>query len=476
MKNRVFNKSFFVLSLFLLVSFAANAQESLRTGYFLKGNLYRHTINPALMNNRNYVSLPILGGMNLDTGGDVGIDNFVFDNPNGGDKVSFMHESVDANDFLGGLENENKIMANIDMVIMSAGFFGFGGYNTIDLGFHSHTGMNVPYELFNFMKTADPAKANSYSINDVNVLTRNYFDVALGHSRKLTKDLTVGARVKLLFGLGYADLSLDKVEINSDPTALKWRVRTQGSADVALGGKFKYSDSRMINGNKVVNGYDDPSLGVTGFGMGIDLGAVYDLSNVLTEGLVVSASLTDLGFMNWKKVSKASANGDNPFDFDGFEHVKKHNITTPKDIDDQFNSLKEDFEDFMSFEDCGEGSENSTLAATLNIGAEYKMPFYDKMSAGLLFTNRFDGDYSFYKMSMMVNVAPLNWLEFALSGTKSTFGSGFGAMANIHFTGFNMFLGTDCFFNDLGEYGIPAEDMNASFSIGINIPFGKKRD
>ena len=182
MKNRVFNKSFFVLSLFLLVSFAANAQESLRTGYFLKGNLYRHTINPALMNNRNYVSLPILGGMNLDTGGDVGIDNFVFDNPNGGDKVSFMHESVDANDFLGGLENENKIMANIDMVIMSAGFFGFGGYNTIDLGFHSHTGMNVPYELFNFMKTADPAKANSYSINDVNVLTRNYFDVALGHS------------------------------------------------------------------------------------------------------------------------------------------------------------------------------------------------------------------------------------------------------------------------------------------------------
>ena len=460
----------------LLVSFAAKAQESLRTGYFLKGNLYRHTINPALMNDRNYVSLPLFGEFNFNAGGNVGIDNFVFNSPNGGDKVSFMHESIKADDFLGGLEDENKIMANIDMTIMSAGFFGFGGYNTIDFGFHSHTGMNVPYELFDFMKTADPAVKSSYSIKDVNILTRNYFDVALGHSRKLTKDLTVGARVKFLFGLGYADLSLDKVEVNSDPTSLKWKVQTQGKANIGIGGKFKYSDSRKINGNYVVNGYDDPSLGMTGFGMGVDLGAVYDLSNVLTEGLVVSASLTDLGFMNWKKVSKAKVDGKNPFEFDGFEHVKEHNIKSPDDIDDQFNSLKDDFEDFLSFEDRGEGSESSALAATLNIGAEYKMPFYDKMSAGILFTNRFDGDYSFYNMSMMINVAPLKWLEFALSGTASTFGGGFGAMANIHFTGFNMFVGTDCFFSDLGEYSMPAKDMNASFSIGINIPFGKKHN
>ena len=153
---------------------------------------------------------------------------------------------------------------------------------------------------------------------------------------------------------------------------------------------------------------------------------------------------------------------------------EEHNVKA-EDIDDQFNSLKDDLEDFLSFEDNGEGSESSALAATLNLGVEYKMPFYDKLSAGLLYTNRFDGDYSFYKMSLMINYAPVKWFDMALSGTTSTFGAGFGAMANIRFTGFNLFVGTDCFFSDLGEYSIPANDMNASFSIGVNIPFGKRR-
>ena len=470
MKNRHFFKSIGVVAMLLLVSVVVSAQESLRTGYFLSGNLYRHKINPAMMNDQNYFALPFLGGASFNAAGDVGIDNFIF-RDNAGEKVTFMHSSVDADDFLNGIGNENKIMADIDMAILSAGFSAFGGYNTIDIGFHSRTGANVPYEMFEFMKDLDYNR--DYSISDINILTRNYVDIAFGHSRKITRDLTLGARLKFILGLAYADVTLDKVDVVSNPHALKWSVYTQGEAKVSLGGEFKYSDTRMINGAYAVNGYDDPSFGVNGFGMGVDLGAVYDLSNVLTKGLVVSASITDLGFMNWKKVAKAGITQDNPFEFDGFEYVKEHNVS-PDDIDDQFNSLKDDLEEFVSFEDNGEGSESSSLAATLNLGVEYKMPFYDKLSAGLLYTNRFDGDYSFYKMSLMVNIAPVKWFEFAVSGTASTFGSGFGAMANIRFTGFNMFVGTDCFFSDLGEYSMPAKDMNASISLGVSIPFGKR--
>lgn len=470
MKNRRYFRSFGILTVLLFITVVSTAQESLRTGYFLNGNLYRHKINPAMMNDQNYISLPVLGGVSVNAAGDVGIDNFVFRN-NAGEKVTFMHSSVDANEFLSGIGSENKIMADIDMTIMSAGFSAFGGYNTIDIGFHSRTGASVPYEMFDFMKNLD--YNSSYSINDVNILTRNYVDIAFGHSRKITKDLTLGARVKFILGLAYADVNLDRVDVISNPSALKWTVRTQGSANVSFGGDFKYSDNRMINGTKAVNGYDDPSLGVNGFGMGIDFGAVYDLSNVLTKGLIVSASVTDLGFMNWKKVSKAVIDQNNPFEFDGFEYVKEHDVS-PDDIDEQFNSLKDDLEEFLFFEDKGKGSESSSLAATLNLGVEYKMPFYDKLSAGVLFTNRFDGDYSFYKVSLMANIAPVKWFEFAVSGTKSTFGTGFGAMANVRFTGFNLFVGTDCFFSDLGEYSIPAKDMNASVSVGVNVPFGKR--
>jgi hypothetical protein len=48
-------------------------------------------------------------------------------------------------------------------------------------------------------------------------------------------------------------------------------------------------------------------------------------------------------------------------------------------------------------------------------------------------------------------------------------------MANVHLTGFNFFVGTDCFLSKVGKQFIPLENMNASVAFGINIPFGAKR-
>ena len=96
MKNRRYFRSFGILTVLLFITVVSTAQESLRTGYFLNGNLYRHKINPAMMNDQNYISLPVLGGVSVNAAGDVGIDNFVFRN-NAGEKVTFMHSSVDAN-------------------------------------------------------------------------------------------------------------------------------------------------------------------------------------------------------------------------------------------------------------------------------------------------------------------------------------------------------------------------------------------
>ena len=62
----------------------------------------------------------------------------------------------------------------------------------------------------------------------------------------------------------------------------------QGQIISSSGYNANYGD---ISLTFVVEGYEDISLGLNGFGVGLDLGITYDLSNVLTEGLVVSASL-----------------------------------------------------------------------------------------------------------------------------------------------------------------------------------------
>lgn len=468
MKNRHYIKNIGIALLLSVFSVGASAQQTLRTGYFLKGNPYRYRLNSSFGAEQNYIALPVLGNLNIATTGNVGLADFVYDAPNGSDLVTFMHPSVDTDDFLGGLDDKNRMFADIDVTLLSAGFGAFGGYNTIDIGVHSRTGMNLPYDMFKFMKDMG---GTEYTISDMNMTTSNYVDIALGHSRKITKDLRVGARLKFLFGLGYADVVFDRMDVVMNNK--QWVINAKGSANIALGGAYTHNAERMVNGKPAIDGYDDISVGLNGFGAAIDLGVTYDLSNVLTEGLVVSASVNDLGFMNWNNVAKAGISHDAPFVFDGFKNIAMHDDVPGANIEDQFEDLRDDLEEFFSLEDRGEGSHSNMLSATLNVGVEYEMPFYRKLSVGALYTSRFDKIYPLHQFSLMANVAPVKWLDMAVSGTASNMGFGFGAMANVHLTGFNLFVGTDCFVGDVGKQFIPLDNMNASVSFGINIPFGR---
>ena len=70
---------------------------------------------------------------------------------------------------------------------------------------------------------------------------------------------------------------------------------------------------------------------------------------------------------------------------------------------------------------------------------------------------------------MMLNWAPLRIFDFAVSGTTSTYGTNFGAMANIHMTGFNFFIGTDCFITNLNEDFIPKDNMKDLDEIDAEV-------
>lgn len=464
MKNRHYIKNLGFVALMLLFSVTVSAQEALRTGYFLKGNAYRYRINPAMTGDQNFVSLPTLGNLTVNTAGNFGLANFIYKAPNGTDLVTFMHPSVKVDDFLGALDTDNRMSSNLDLTLFSAGFRAFGGYNTIDLGVHSRSGLNIPHSMFEFMKVMG---SKDYSIRNLNLTTSNYVDIALGHSRKVTHDITVGARLKFLLGAGYADVLFDRMDVSLN--GKQWMINAQGSASIALGGEFTNDP------DGAVDGYENITPGVNGFGMGLDLGITYDFSNVLTEGLVVSASVNDIGFMNWSNVAKAGISNDSPFVFDGFENISMNGDVSGASIEDQFNNLGDDLEEFLTLKNIGSGSESKALSATLNLGVEYSMPFYKNLSVGALYTSRFDKIYPLHQFSLMANIAPVKWFDLAVSGTASNMGAGFGAMANIHLTGFNLFVGTDCFLGKVSKEFIPLDNMNSSVSLGINIPFGKRK-
>ena len=63
MKNIYFVKRFGAVAVLLLMAVGVFAQSALRTGYFLQGNPYRYRLNAALMNDQNYIALPVLIGV-----------------------------------------------------------------------------------------------------------------------------------------------------------------------------------------------------------------------------------------------------------------------------------------------------------------------------------------------------------------------------------------------------------------------------
>lgn len=455
--------------LFMFTS-TTSAQE-LRSGYFMNTATYSHQINPALLN-KSYIGMPILGNLNIGTTGNIGLSNFIYKlegNPLY-KNTTFMNPNISANEFLGGLNDKNRINASINMSIASVAFKGFGGTNLIEINLHSNTSMNLPYGLFEFMKTTGAKK--KYELNDICMRTQNYAELALGHSRTINEYLTVGSKIKVLFGIAYADFDVEKMEITMDGD--QWRINSEANLEAnILQADFEYEDydpaTSQAGRNKIKNiDTDDLSFNLPGFGLALDLGATYKMPTV--EGLTLSASITDLGFISWKDTKKASSKGD--YTFDGFDNPIYASGTNTGDnkLSDQWDAVSDDLEKMFSVYEDEPGKTSTSLATTLNFGAEYVMPFYNKLTAGFLFTSRLNGIYSWHQAMISANYHPIKWFEMNLNTSLTSTGMCFGGMISLHTKGFNFFIGSDRFIGSVSKEFIPLNNFNSNFCMGINFP------
>ncbi len=447
----------------------ATAQE-LRASYFMQSSLYRHQINPAFLE-KSYVGMPFLGNVNIGTTGNVGLKNFVYklDGNEDYDLTTFMNPTVNADDFLGDLKDKNRGNVHLNYNVFSVAFSAFQGTNLVELNLRSNTMMSLPYELFDFMKQA--GEKETYTLENLGARTQNYAELVFGHSRVINEKLSVGAKVKFLFGMAYADLNVKKMNLTLNDD--QWIIDADAELSAAiLKSDFKYADpaddpdhTKSKEGEKKVEGIDDVSFGLPGFGMALDLGATYKL----IDGLTLSGSLTDLGFISWSNTNQALSK--DTYTFDGFEDIYAGGHKTGDNmIGEQFEALGDDLEKMFSFYDQGKKTKTTSLAATINLGAEYEMPFYRKLSAGFLYTSRLQSMYSWHQGMLSANVRPLNWFEASLNTSVSTFGWACGGMVSFHTKGFNFFLGSDRFIGKVSKEFIPLNNLNSNVCFGFNFP------
>lgn len=462
-----------------MTAVSAAAQAAPRSAYFLDGYTFRHELNAAFAGERNYISIPALGNIDMALFSSVGVNSFLYPTEPGSryKLTTFMSPTVSADEFLKHIGTNNHINFNYDMTILSAGFKAFKGFNTITIGVRSEVGVNLPGDLFRFMKLGQTSDDTHYNFKDLRVSANAMAEIAFGHSRAITKKLQAGAKIKVLLGVGNATAHISNMDVRLSDKI--WSVTADGSLEMAAGSGLKVPTraeagkeyDTPTDGNRIEWGdIDYDKFGLSGFGLGIDLGATYQL----LPDLQLSAALNDLGFMSWNNAVKGHTGQE--WKFEGFKDIAVTDSQPgyeDKKIDEQFDNIWNGLEDLIYFqrEDQG-GSYTKALRATFHLGAEYKMPFYKKLTGGFLFSQYFAGVSSWTEGRFYATVKPAKWFDATINYGASTYGSSFGWMINFHPKGFNFFLGSDHQFFKVTPQYLPVGNATASLNLGFNVTFG----
>lgn len=457
------------VGIMLAVTSLTMAQE-LNTAYFTDDFTFRHDMNPAFGNSHSYVSLPALGNFNIGVQGNIGVADVLFNNPNptGKRTVTFMHPDISYDQALKGISNSGvKTRVDSRITLLSAGFKAFGGYNTIEVNNRLMAGVSLPRSLFEFAKGISN---QDYRFDDIAVRGMDFVELALGHSHNINDQLRIGAKVKLLLGAARADLTVSNMRATL--VGDTWQLQGQALAEVNMKGvtfkrETKEYKSRPGTYEQVKGLNTDDASGPGGTGFAADLGAIYKL----TEDLTLSAALTDLGFISWNSTSTARNSGQ-PFTFNGFHDVavKDEYALAGQTIDEQKDTYADQIADFVNLEAVDDaGGKTTALAATARIGAEYTLPVYRKLSAGLVLARHFGGDnYSWTEGRLSANWKPLSWLDGGVSVGVNSFATNVGWVLNVHPKGFNFFVGMDRLIAKVNNDNIPMSP-NASLAFGFNV-------
>lgn len=444
-----------------------SAQE-LRTSYFMETSNFRHQMNPALLDSPYFGMF--FSNINIGMTGNIGAKQFIFDT-NGlpgytGNYryTTFMDPNVDAKTFLNKLHDKNRFDLYLNYNLFSVGFKAWGGVNLLELNLRSNTNLTLPKGLFEFAKTA--GEKEHYEFGGLGMRTQNYMELALGHSRDINKQWRVGGKLKFLIGAAYADFTADNVTL--DMTEDAWRIQSNAQVKASLLKSDVIHEDPSKNsadGRPRVKELDNFGFSLPGFGMALDLGVTYKP----IENLTLSAAITDLGFISWKNTHHASSQGD--YTFDGFNNIYiGSDKDQTEDIDDQFDQIGDDLEEMFSVYDDGTKTATQALAATLNVGAEYKLPAYDKLKFGFLYTSRIHGKYTWHQGMLNVGVRPVKWFECNVNGAVTSTGVTAGGMLSLKAPHFNFYIAADRFFSKMGKQGVPLNSSNGNITFGMTFP------
>ncbi len=447
-------KKIYLIIVLCVMSVALSAQNP--THYFLEGSISRGFMNPAFAPERGYINLPALGGVDANVSGNLSLSNIFY--PVNGRLVTLLDRDVSSSLSLSGLSTENLLGVDTRVNLVGFGAYTKGGKSfwSVDLGLRTQSDLNIPKSLVEFIKIG-----KSGSVSDFSAEVSSFVEVGANYSRPMLGDrLYVGARVKFLMGIAYANSEFSQFDVSLSNQL--WSVETHGSINFAGNGLHvptKLDDKQQIAYD--LGAIDYGMSAPAGYGAAIDLGASY----ALLDNLELSLAIVDLGFISWGRshVTSGAINATQTF--------------TGVDISTSQNSAPDfSFNDF-NFRPVEASSITQSLRTNVNLGAEYSL--MDNMfSFGALYTARVWASKTYHNVTGVANVRPLDWMSLACSySVADNSANAVGLALNINPSWINFFVATDMLLSRKTPQYVPIEQtmMNLSFGVGIPIGRGSRR-
>jgi hypothetical protein len=471
----------YIMILALAVIAADASAQNGQAMYFM--NIpQNHLLNPALRpSNSLYIGLPVVSGINLNINNNFVNFSDVFIKGQPKDSIiSFLHPGYNVDKFLAKIKDKNSMEPEVAIQLLGVGFsVGKDGYVFLDINDRIDGNIVLPGDLFKLaLKGNEGFVGNKIDLSSLRGDIKYYREIGVGFSKNFTDKLRIGIKGKLLFGI--ADASIDNkalgISVNSDYSHTfdaNLAVNISGPVNVYMDSKHNI-DSVVFDNNrfKTSSGITDFLSGKKNMGLGMDIGATYDL----TDRIVLSASLTDLGFIRWNKdVTNLKAN--NHFEFSGLNMLDYFNGT--KTLDEIGNNMLDSLKNAFVVSKT-KTSFTTYLPFGISLGGSYNIT--KQISVGLLSYSRVIEKQFREALTLSANINLGNALSTSLSYTAENYqydnlGAGLAFRAGIA----QFYLVSDRIpisWNKISDKNtniiLPANWNTFNLRLGMNLVFGNK--
>lgn len=460
----------FTLVFVAALSMSAAAQE-LNTTYFLDNSLYSYRINPANPGEKGFVGIAI-SNIGASLGSNLGYGSVLYKNPNGSGLVTGLNKAISSQEFLSKLKDVNTTSEGLNYNLFALGFWqkNSKAFHNIEINIRENADIVLPKDMFAMLKSG--SRESPYVLSETAVSAFAFAEVAYGYTRRINEKFSVGGRLKLLVGLANAEAVFDNSSLTINGNEVNYNV----NADMKLAGNFLNVGTKMSSyyPNKTVMDYSAVTLGSytpCGFGAALDLGVTY---NPLKD-LAVSFSILDLGGLSWNYNTVGHSSGS-----DRFTGVTlKADGTVEQDLEESFKKLQA----LVEFEPSAPTTGFSMLHCTINLGARYKMPFYERLSVGALVSGKINKYNPYVDFRVGATITPIDWFSFTANYGVNSYSATYGLAASLNLANINIFAGYEGYSGKVAPFKVsdfslvaPLSAFNYIAKLGVNITFGKRRN